>query len=387
MESLGSVLKEAREKKTCSFEQVARDTNIARRYLEALEEENFSIFPGEPYLLGFLRNYAEYLSLDSAAMIDLYRAMKIQEAPVPVEALLRKPFPVKKLVVAIVVAVVVVGLGLGAMLIVSRVQEPAAITKPEVSEEKARNVWPLDSGYLEKRLFVDDSVAVRFGDTVHDVRVAALTDVVVLESPLGELRIELGQEESLDLNADGHGDLMVFVADLYKNRPDKGVSLRVELVSTDATPISPDSALPITVDAKPAINPDSDVATVAAAASTSAPVSSAQSASQNAIFTSPGTAWPFTLQATFRGYCMFRWEVDRKERDERYFHKAETLTVQARNALRLWVSNAAAVKLTTIGGGRSVDLDIGRAGEVVVVDIKWVRDEDNQYRLVTERID
>ncbi len=387
MESLGSVLKEARDKKACSFEQVARDTNIARRYLEALEEENFSIFPGEPYLMGFLRNYAEYLGLDPAATLDLYRTMKIQEAPVPVEALLHKPFPVKKLVVAIAVAVVVIGMGIGAMLIASSVQEPAAVAKPQDEEAPKRNVWPLDSGYLEKRFFVEDRIAVRFGDTVHDLRVVGLGDVVVLDSPLGELRIELGQEEALDLNGDGHGDLMVFVADLYKNRPDKGVSLRVELVSTDATPIPSDAALPITVDAKPAINPDSDVAAVAAAASTTAPVSNAQSASQNAIFTSPGTAWPFTVQATFRGYCMFRWEVDRKERDERYFHKAETLTVQARNALRLWVSNAAAVKLTTIGGGRSVDLDIGRAGEVVVVDIKWVRDEDNQYRLITERVD
>ena len=117
------------------------------------------------------------------------------------------------------------------------------------------------------------------------------------------------------------------------------------------------------------------------------PATATAGSSSNAIFTSAGTAWPFTIQATFRGYCMFRWEIDRRDREERYFHKAETLTVQARNGVRLWISNAAAVKLTAIGGGRSVDLDIGRAGEVVVVDVKWVRDEDNQYRLITERVD
>ena len=34
--------------------------------------EDFSIFPGEAYLIGFLRNYADYLELDSAEVVGLY---------------------------------------------------------------------------------------------------------------------------------------------------------------------------------------------------------------------------------------------------------------------------------------------------------------------------
>jgi hypothetical protein len=118
------------------------------------------------------------------------------------------------------------------------------------------------------------------------------------------------------------------------------------------------------------------VSAVAVAVAVAAPV----------IFSSPN-AYPFTLQATFKAYCMFRWESDRKERDERYFHKAEVLNVQAQNGIRLWVSNASAVKLQVIGGGRTVDLEIGGPGEVVVVDLKWVRDEDGRFKLTTVRLD
>jgi hypothetical protein len=102
-------------------------------------------------------------------------------------------------------------------------------------------------------------------------------------------------------------------------------------------------------------------------------------------------AYPFTLQATFQGYCMFRWEIlrerDRQIREERYFNRNELLDIQAQNGIRIWVSNAIAVKLQAIGGDRTVPLEIGGAGEVVVADVTWVREGDGRYRLVLNRID
>ena len=64
VESLGDKLRTARESKGYTYSHVGRETNIAIRYIEALENEDFSKFPGEPYILGFLRNYGEYLGLD-----------------------------------------------------------------------------------------------------------------------------------------------------------------------------------------------------------------------------------------------------------------------------------------------------------------------------------
>jgi hypothetical protein len=88
---------------------------------------------------------------------------------------------------------------------------------------------------------------------------------------------------------------------------------------------------------------------------------------------------------------MFRWEIlaerDRQGRNERYFQRTDELNIQAQNGIRIWVSNAAATKLQIIGGGRTVPIEIGGPGEVVVADIRWIRDDDNRYRLIVARLE
>jgi hypothetical protein len=112
--------------------------------------------------------------------------------------------------------------------------------------------------------------------------------------------------------------------------------------------------------------------------------------SSTVIFSSPN-AYPFTLQAHFQGYCMFRWEIlaerDRSGRNERYFQRADELNIQAQNGIRIWISNAQAARFQVIGGGRTVSVELGGAGEVVVADIRWVRDEENRFRLLVARLE
>ena len=64
-------------------EKIAKETHISQKYLEALEEEEFSIFPGEPYLKGFLRTYSIYLNLDPDEMVRIYEKIKMAETPTP----------------------------------------------------------------------------------------------------------------------------------------------------------------------------------------------------------------------------------------------------------------------------------------------------------------
>ena len=108
------------------------------------------------------------------------------------------------------------------------------------------------------------------------------------------------------------------------------------------------------------------------------------------IFSSPNP-YPFTLQSRFQGYCLFRWEFlaerDRQGRNEEYFQRSGELDIQAQNGIRIGVSNAQAVKLEVIGGGRTVPVELGGAGEVVVAEIRWVRDEENRYRLILARVE
>src|SRR5271157_5991764 len=83
-QTLGEYLKDARKEKGISIDEIVRDTNIPKKYLEAIESDNFELFPGETYAMGFISNYAEALEVDHELAIALYkRQMKIeQDAPI-----------------------------------------------------------------------------------------------------------------------------------------------------------------------------------------------------------------------------------------------------------------------------------------------------------------
>ncbi len=70
--SVGAVLREAREVRGLSLADVARITRIGERYLLALEEELFDKLPSRAYVRGFLRLYANCLSLSEKDIIALY---------------------------------------------------------------------------------------------------------------------------------------------------------------------------------------------------------------------------------------------------------------------------------------------------------------------------
>ena len=86
MSSVGEILKNTREAKGITIEQVAEATSIRVLYLEAIENEQFNLVPGEVYLKGFIRNYANYIGLNGPAMVEKYKeqveANKKHEHPV-----------------------------------------------------------------------------------------------------------------------------------------------------------------------------------------------------------------------------------------------------------------------------------------------------------------
>ena len=75
MTSLGEQLRIARRAKSKSLEDVSKDTNISKQYLEALEENNYDIFPGQVYVRGFLSVYAKWVGLDSKAVVEQYNKL------------------------------------------------------------------------------------------------------------------------------------------------------------------------------------------------------------------------------------------------------------------------------------------------------------------------
>jgi hypothetical protein len=69
---IGTSLREARERQGLGYPEIELATKIRAKYIRALEEEDFTSIPGDAYIRGFLRTYAEYLGLDGDVYVDEY---------------------------------------------------------------------------------------------------------------------------------------------------------------------------------------------------------------------------------------------------------------------------------------------------------------------------
>lgn len=140
METVGGRLIEARERKGVSLEQAARDTYISRQYLEALELEDYERFPGEVYLLGFLRSYSGYLGIEPDEAVALYHNSRIQEQPAPMDELLdrRQLSPLARIIITVLIF-----LGIGALvgaLIYFQVIQIAMPSLPQLTRDQDSTV-------------------------------------------------------------------------------------------------------------------------------------------------------------------------------------------------------------------------------------------------------
>jgi len=69
--SVGTLLKETREKRKLSIEQVAAKLFSDPDILKDLENDIFKKLGGNVFIKGYIRNYSKLLDLDSAELIDL----------------------------------------------------------------------------------------------------------------------------------------------------------------------------------------------------------------------------------------------------------------------------------------------------------------------------
>tara|TARA_R110002124_G_scaffold217817_9_gene383613 strand:+ start:53691 stop:55097 length:1407 start_codon:yes stop_codon:yes gene_type:complete len=71
--TVGARLREAREARGLSLHQVADILRLRASQVHALEEGNFNSLPGQTFVTGFLRSYANLLDLDAVAIVELYK--------------------------------------------------------------------------------------------------------------------------------------------------------------------------------------------------------------------------------------------------------------------------------------------------------------------------
>ena len=374
MESIGARFHETREAKGYTLEQVARDTHIAKRFIEALESEDFSVFPGEPYLLGFMRTYSNYLGLDPEETVALYHNLKLQEQPPPIDELISKgpSVPIGRILViaSVVIAVGVGGYFLFASGVLSQAgraagsDTPAQTTEPEPTPVRGDTFEMVDE-IVEQRFSEGDRIVVPVRDQQFDVDLSRVGEGVTLLVEGAEREIEVGGEAVLDVNADDQADLRVVVrsVDTVDNPPTVVMRLDRGAISPTVSSVAPEQV--------------GEVVDVPAVGSTLEPTRE-ESARLIAAF---DEREEFAVEVRFEGYALFRYEADDEPRVEQYFQAGDTLRTSVREEFRLWVSNAASARLRVAGQ----DIALGEPGEVTAGLITWVPDPESE-RLLLELI-
>lgn len=129
--SIGATLRGRRLELGISLDEVAARTRIRKSYLEALEAEQFDVFPGETYLKGYLKGYAESLGLDPQVLLRSLAGVHAH-APRPVAFAAAPRSPSAPLIlrgIALLVGVVILGL-LGWLLLGRPPSAPAPESQP-----------------------------------------------------------------------------------------------------------------------------------------------------------------------------------------------------------------------------------------------------------------
>lgn len=73
LSELGNRLKQAREEKNISLDDLQAITKIQKRYLLGIEEGNYSMIPGKFYVRAFIKQYAEAVNLNPDMIFEEYK--------------------------------------------------------------------------------------------------------------------------------------------------------------------------------------------------------------------------------------------------------------------------------------------------------------------------
>lgn len=114
MAELGNTLSRGRRARGITLEDAERDTHVSRRYLQALETEDFSVFPAPVYARGFLRTYSRYLGLNPDDLLRIFPNGDLAVDITPLPTVARPPARLINVnwVVTGLVAVFLMGAGL-----------------------------------------------------------------------------------------------------------------------------------------------------------------------------------------------------------------------------------------------------------------------------------
>jgi len=377
MNQLGPIFREARVRSGKTVEDATKETKIAKKYLIAIENENFDIFPGETYLIGFLRNYAQFLNLDPDEMVQKYRDYKIQEQPAPIEQLTARPRNTRRYVLLVFVVVIIIS-ALLYVFTTGKKEAPEIATKSEKAEDQKKEAP--DQKKEDTILFEEEEVIQDFhkGDIIEyplqDERFHISIDGVGerLNFSIQEIPFALvsGERVEIDFDRDGRKDLLLRINHLGE----ESVNLTLKkLYKSDILSKEITTKAPIEKEGPPEvviIKEDDELSTLAVAPETGFNILSGYEKTD------------ITVDIDTQSTSYLSYFVDKGNKEESLLKSGDTLTITAKDELKIASANAGALTIAV----NKIPVTIGEKGETAAKIIRWYRDAKNSnlYHLIID---
>lgn len=371
MEPLGGYLKEVRERKKLEIDKVIEDTYIMKKFIVAIEEDDFTVFPGEAYIKGFLRNYGEYLGLDTQDLIRRYEKIKLSEMPSPMEQLIPKPrASLSKIIFSILLVLIILFLfmigyfvysiierdsgGLGNSQVVKKQKKNNEMLIKEKKEKKKRKgetaeekikIYSFESEEGHFTLKKEEKIRFMIDEKEYTIWITDLDPTVILKSSADRqlFLIANGFTNKFDVDGNGKEDLEIVLS--YWS--EKSATLSIKRVVNS---LLNDSSIPshfFLSDTVETIRETSEKSQIS-----------------------------LSISVTETTYVKYKLD-DGPEIEGRYFTGAR-IEIQVNDQMVIWLANAGAVAFRFAGDEKQVIP--GESGKIDAKIIAWTKN-GNSYSL------
>lgn len=364
--SVGKVIEDRRKELGLTLEECSKRTRISKKFLEAIEADNYDMFPGEVYYIGFLRNYAQILSLDANKLIHDYHKQKKLEEPAPLEELtkplkreIKLPTYNKNSLPIIMISIIVIILIVGIILLFSVPKtQNVDIAKSDVKNkiQKNDNEFVLLQRRTIKSFLPNEVLVIPDGDYQYKINILSINnDSKKTEISISNIQSPFVLSEKdilkLDFNENNEFDIQIIVNKISS----EGLNLTIERLTTE----------------KGTGNlTDKNISIVSS--------SSPQSENINLQPISLTNQISVVIQANRNGYV--RLESDSEGVIEKLLSPTESIKIGGNNQVIIQLTNANSMTVTINGNPLQLPKEF-----VIYCIVKWVYDQQtNRYNLITE---
>jgi len=349
MDSLGEYLKEQRLKLKVNLNQIAKDTNISIKYLEAIENDEYSAFPGEAYLKGFLRTYCKYISLDPDEVINKYDRIKIAETPTPIEKLIPKPNSKIKSILIIMGIIIIPLFITGLIFIIGK----------SYSRQISENKKKIEKKAIEKKVFeilepgskvtfdlkVNNTIIMKSANSNVTYKVKQLINnyVMLTDNEDNDLMLFRDKLKEIDFDKNNVYDAGILV----NNWDSETANITFSLYSNETT-LASNTLQPLV-----ALN--------------------------NEVLFKKINIEDIKLNIKTNTGTYIKYRADDNNEVETFYNPNIDLKIEAKNRLIVWLSNAGAVTFNL--KDLTKEYIPGYPGEIVVKVLEWKKNNSGEFEL------